>query len=88
MCGSAMHQAIVQLTRVHGIGPVNARSLFHEGITTITNLREAYQAGRIGLAHEQIVGLKHLEVGLFVRLISTVHNTSSSSRTALRMQSY
>lgn len=60
--GEKTHDAIVQLTRVHGIGPTKARKIINDDkILTIEHLRNAHAEGRVTLCKDQIVGLKHLE---------------------------
>lgn len=54
--------AIEQLSRVTGIGDVKAKRLYEEfGISTINELRDAVDSGKLELTHHSIIGLKYLE---------------------------
>ena len=52
------------LLKVHGIGPVKARSLLEAGITTIDSLRKAAAVDKKLLTAAQTLGLKYYEDGL------------------------
>lgn len=54
--------AVEQLTRVTGIGPTNAKKMYHEkNINSIEALRNAVSKGEIELTHHRAIGLKYLE---------------------------
>lgn len=53
----ASSSAIQELTRVSGIGPAAARTLYEQGITSIEELRK----NQGSLTHHQKLGLQHLE---------------------------
>lgn len=51
------HKAIMELTRVSGIGPVKARTLIKKGIKSVEQLKKHREM----LTRQQIIGLKYFE---------------------------
>jgi len=50
--------AIKELCSVTGVGPRHAKDFFKQGISTVEQLRKAYQDGQVKLTHHMEVGLK------------------------------
>ena len=52
-------EALVELQRIYGVGPVFAQQLIAKGYYTVEQVRNAYNSGKLQLNDQQIAGLKY-----------------------------